>query len=210
MHAEPAVRADAVRAGVEAIEIARLVIERLGDRFEASAATVIDLVLASPGRVIVSGLGKSGLVGAKLAATLTSTGTPSHFVHAADALHGDAGVLMPGDVLLAISNSGRTAEVVALATLAAARGIPVIAMSGCQGGSPLAEIATVHLDISVEREADPHDLAPTASTTATIVLGDAIAVALMVARGFGPVEFHAHHPAGALGLRLASGGAVGG
>jgi arabinose-5-phosphate isomerase len=153
--------------------------------------------------VAVSGLGKSGLVGAKLAATLASTGTPAYFVHAADALHGDSGALVAGDVLIAISKSGSTAEVVRFAEMAAARGVPVIAMAGCGGASPLGKLATVVIDIAVDCEADPYDLVPTTSTSVTAALGDALAIALMVARGHGPAEFRVHHPGGALGARLA-------
>jgi arabinose-5-phosphate isomerase len=196
----------ALLAGLEAIEVTTKALAELPARFTAAAPAVLEIILACEGRVIVSGLGKSGLVGAKLAATLASTGTPAHFVHAGDALHGDVGSLLPTDVLIAISCSGRTAEVVSLGEVAVDRGVPVIAMTGCGGGSPLASLAAAVLDISVEREADPHDLAPTASTTATIVFGDALAVALMAAREFGPADFHRHHPAGSLGLRLASGG----
>jgi arabinose-5-phosphate isomerase len=152
--------------------------------------------------VIVTGLGKSGLVGAKLAATLASTGTGAHFVHAADALHGDAGVVCDGDVLIAISNSGETEEVTVFARLAQARGVKVIALTGCDGASSLGALADVRIDVGVEREGDPYDLVPSASTVATAVFGDALAVAVMVARGFGPEDFHRHHPAGELGRRL--------
>jgi arabinose-5-phosphate isomerase len=141
-------------------------------------------------------------VGAKLAATLASTGTPAFFVHAADALHGDAGMVVAGDVLLAISNSGRTSEAVTFASTVRARGIPVIAMTGCGGGSALCAVADAVVDIGVAAEADPYDLVPSASTVVTAAVGDALAIALMVARGFGPDDFHRHHPAGALGARL--------
>jgi arabinose-5-phosphate isomerase len=152
--------------------------------------------------VVVTGLGKSGLVGAKLAATLASTGTPAFFVHAADALHGDAGMVGPEDLLLAISKSGSTAEVVRFAEVVGARGVEVVAMTGCGGSSELCKVATATVDIGVTSEADPFDLVPTSSTTVTLAVGDALAVALMVARGFGPTDFHQHHPGGALGARL--------
>jgi arabinose-5-phosphate isomerase len=163
--------------------------------------------LAVRGRVVVTGLGKSGLVGAKLAATLASTGTPAFFVHAADALHGDAGMVGPDDLLLAISKSGTTAEVVRFAEVVATRGVEVLAMTGCGGSSPLCRLASAAIDIGVTSEADPFDLVPTTSTTVTLVVGDALAVALMVARGFGPGDFHQHHPGGALGARLEGAGA---
>lgn len=164
-------------------------------------ATAIDLILSSSGRVIVTGLGKSGLVGAKIAATLTSTGTPASFVHAADALHGDSGLVRDGDVVIAISNSGEAAEVCAFVELVQPGAI-VIGISGCGGASTLARSADVSLDAGVDRECDPHDLVPSASTTVTMVLGDALAVGLMAARGFGPADFAKHHPGGALGKRL--------
>lgn len=161
----------------------------------------IDLLLSTTGHVVVTGLGKSGLVGAKLAATFASTGTPSLFVHAADALHGDAGMVGADDVLVAISNSGTTAEVVRFAEVVAGRGVPVLAMVGGED-SPLARLADVVVDVHVSREADPFDLVPTASTSVTLAVGDALAVALMVARRFGPDDFGRHHPGGALGSRL--------
>ena len=171
----------------------------------ASARPALDRLLAVRGRVVVTGLGKSGLVGAKLAATLASTGTPALFVHAADALHGDAGMVAADDLLLAISKSGATEEVVRFAEVVRARGLEVVAMTGCGGGSPLCDLACAVVDIGVTAEADPFDLVPTTSTAVTAVVGDALAVALMVARGFGPADFHRHHPGGALGARLAGG-----
>ena len=157
------------------------------------------------GRVVITGLGKSGLVGAKLAATLASTGTPAMFVHAADALHGDSGMVTPRDVVIAISKSGETAEVVRFATMVRDRGIPVVAMTGCGGGSSLVRLADAAIDISIECEADRHDLVPTTSTAVTAVIGDAIAVALMTWRDFGPSDFHVFHPGGTLGQILAAG-----
>jgi arabinose-5-phosphate isomerase len=192
---------DAMAAGRQAMAQAAAEVARAAERFD-EAQPAFELLLATRGRVVVTGLGKSGLVGAKLAATLSSTGTPSVFVHAADALHGDAGMVAPGDVLLAISKSGSTPEVERFARMVQARGVPVIAMTGCGGGSVLCALADAVVDIGVERECDPHDLAPTASTAVTAVVGDALAVALMVAKGFGPADFHEHHPGGALGARL--------
>jgi arabinose-5-phosphate isomerase len=191
-------------AGQAAIERAAVEVARARARFR-HIEPAFRLVASATGRVVVTGLGKSGLVGAKLAATLASTGTPALFVHAADALHGDAGMVMPGDVLIAISKSGRTVEVVQFARMAKARGIKVIAMTGRGDGSELDLLAAATIDIGVERECDPYDLAPTASSAVTAVVGDALAVALMVAKGFGPSDLHEHHPGGALGERLEQG-----
>lgn len=188
-------------AAREAIRLAAEAVAALQRRPTEPMDRAIEGILASGGRVIVTGLGKSGLVGAKIAATLSSTGTPASFVHAADALHGDSGVVREGDVVIAISNSGETAEVCAFVELVQP-GAFVVGISGCGGTSTLAELSDVSLDAGVERECDPHDLAPTASTTVTLVLGDALAVGLMAARGFGPDDFARHHPGGALGKRL--------
>ena len=189
----------AVAAGRDAIDAARRAVDALS--FDG-AIEALSILLDVRGRVVVTGLGKSGLVAAKLAATFASTGTPAQYVHAAEALHGDVGNVCPGDVLVALSNSGETEEVCYLAELAAAQGVPVIAVTGCRGRSALAACATTHLDACVDREGDPHDLVPSASTTAALVMGDALAIALMVARGFGPDDFHRRHPAGSLGRRL--------
>jgi len=185
-------------AAAEAIRIAADAVASLVGRSTAPIQSAIDLILASTGRVIVTGLGKSGLVGAKIAATLSSTGTPAAFVHAADALHGDAGFVQDGDVVIAISNSGTTPEVCAFAELVQP-GAHVIAITGCGGGSRLAALADVSIDAGVERECDPNDQAPTASTTVTLVLGDALAVGLLAARGFTADDFRKRHPGGALG-----------
>jgi arabinose-5-phosphate isomerase len=194
----------AISAGRDSIDAARRAIDALGSRFDR-ATGALAILLTVTGRVVVTGLGKSGLVGAKIAATLSSTGTPAQFVHATEALHGDVGCLGRDDAVIALSNSGETFEVCCFAELATTRGVPVIAMTGCGGGSTLAKVATAHLDVRVEHEGDPHDLVPSASTTAAIVMGDALAIAAMVARGFGPAEFHECHPAGSLGRRLAGG-----
>lgn len=191
----------AMLAGQAALDHVVREVQAAAARFHGSRPA-LERLLAVRGRVVVTGLGKSGLVGAKLAATLASTGTPAFFVHAADALHGDAGMVGPDDLLLAISKSGTTAEVVRFAEVVAARGVEVVAMTGCGGESVLCKVATATIDIGVTAEADPFDLVPTTSTTITLVVGDALAVALMVARGFGPTDFHLHHPGGALGARL--------
>ena len=191
----------ALVAGADALAHVVREVGAAAARFD-QARPALECLLAVRGRVVVSGLGKSGLVGAKLAATLASTGTPAQFVHAADALHGDAGMVGDDDLLLAISKSGSTVEVVRFATVVRARGVAVVAMTGCGGGSPLCRLASAVIDIGVTSEADPFDLVPTTSTAVAAVVGDALAVALMVARGFGPADFHRHHPGGALGARL--------
>lgn len=158
-------------------------------------------ILACQGRVVVTGVGKSGHIGRKLAATLASTGTPSFFVHAGEASHGDLGMLVRNDLVLALSNSGETAELTALLPLFKRLGTTVIAMTG-NAHSTLARHADIHLDVSVSQEACPHNLAPTSSTTATLALGDALAIALLEARRFSPEDFALSHPGGTLGKRL--------
>ena len=185
---------DVLRTEAAAVEA---LVDRIGDDFVRACG----LMLACKGRVVVSGIGKSGHVGRKIAATLASTGTPAFFMHPAEASHGDLGMITPDDVLLALSNSGSTAELLAIVPLVKRRGARLVAMTG-KPGSPLAELADVHLDATVEREACPLNLAPTASTTAALALGDALAVALLDARGFGPEDFASSHPGGALGRQL--------
>ena len=194
----------ALDAGHQALDATAKEVGAAAERF-ASSADALAMLLEVQGRVVVTGLGKSGHVGAKLAATLASTGTPAFFVHAADALHGDAGMVTADDLLFAISKSGATAEVVAFAQLAHDRGVRVIAMTGCGGASPLCGIASASVDIGVGCESDPWDMVPTSSTAVALAVGDALAVALMVVRGFGPAEFGQHHPGGALGARLGGG-----
>jgi len=168
------------------------------DRLDDGFARVVERIEAVEGRVVVTGLGKSGLVGRKIAATLASTGTPAFFVHAAEALHGDAGMVLGADVLVAISNSGETAEVVQFARMARERGTVVIAFTGDMD-STLGREADETLNIGVDREADPHGLAPTASTMVAMAVGDALSIALMALRGDGPDSFLRNHPGGALG-----------
>lgn len=182
-----AIEADAVRA----------LAARIDQRFEAA----LRLVLACRGRVVVMGMGKSGHIGRKLAATLASTGTPSLFVHPAEASHGDLGMITPGDVVLALSNSGESEELTAVLPFIKRLGVPLLAFTG-RADSSLARHADVVLDTSVAREACPHNLAPTASTTAQLALGDALAVALLDARGFAADDFARSHPGGSLGRRL--------
>lgn len=198
-----AVAERATTAAHFALESEITALQGLLGRLNLQVERVLAPLLACQGRIVVTGLGKSGLVGAKIAATLSSTGTPSFFLHSADALHGDSGALMSGDLLIAISNSGQTSEVCAVAKMMKAAGIYTIAMTG-QVGSTLAQIADVVLDISISREADPLNLAPTSSTTVTLALGDALASALMAARSFTAEEFARFHPDGALGRQLTS------
>ena len=170
---------------------------RLDDRF----AQAVALVLACRGRVVVMGMGKSGHVGRKITATLASTGTPAMFVHPAEASHGDLGMITAADVVLGISNSGESEELTAILPLIKRMGVPLIALTG-RAESTLGRHADVVLDASVAKEACPHNLAPTASTTAQLALGDALAVALLDARGFKADDFARSHPGGALGRKL--------
>ena len=190
-----------IAAGRRALEIESRAVAQLLPRVDAAFVRACELALAARGRVVVSGLGKSGLVGHKIAATLASTGTPAFFLHAAEASHGDLGMVMRGDLLLAISNSGETPELLALLPPLRRLGVPVIAMTG-QPGSTLAREADVHIDASVSEEACPLNLAPTASTTAVLAMGDALATALLEARGFTSEDFARAHPGGALGRKL--------
>jgi arabinose-5-phosphate isomerase len=188
-------------AGRRALEIEGRAIAALVPRLDATFARACEICLGVRGRVIVSGMGKSGHIAGKIAATLASTGTPSFFMHAAEASHGDIGMITRDDVLLAISNSGETAELLLLIPHLSRLGVPIIAVTG-NTKSNLARAAGIHLDASVAEEACPLNLAPTASTTATLALGDALAVALLEARGFTSQDFARSHPGGALGRKL--------
>jgi arabinose-5-phosphate isomerase len=190
-----------IAAGRRAIAIEERALAALQPRLDASFARACAICLECKGRVIVTGMGKSGHIAGKLAATLASTGTPSFFMHAAEASHGDIGMITREDVLLAISNSGETPEVLLLIPHATRLGVPLIALTG-NARSSLARAASAHLDVSVAEEACPLNLAPTASTTATLALGDALAVALLEARGFTSQDFARSHPGGALGRKL--------
>ncbi len=172
-------------------------IPNINDDFDKA----VELILGCKGKLIVTGVGKSGHIGAKIAATLSSTGTPSFFINPLDAFHGDLGVIQPGDVILALSNSGQTDELLRFMPYMLEHGIPVIGMSG-NPDSLLAKYATAHLNSAVSREACPLGLAPTSSTTAALALGDALACALMVARNFKATDFAQYHPGGSLGRRL--------
>jgi len=188
----------ALAAAGAALQTEATALNSFAQTFEANLKPALELIIECKGSVVISGLGKSGLVGAKIAATLSSTGTPSFFLHAADALHGDSGSLNSADVLIAISNSGETAEVVAIAQMAKSWGNKVIAITK-NAHSSLAKGADATIIIAFEREADPLNLAPTTSTTLTIAAGDALASALMAHRGFTSEKFGKFHPGGALG-----------
>jgi len=176
-------------------------LEALQGRLDGAFAAACRLCLSCQGRVVTTGLGKSGHIARKIAATLASTGTPAFYLHPAEAGHGDAGMITRTDIVLALSNSGETQEVVALLPYIKRLAVPLIVLSG-NAASILGRAADVHLDVSVREEACPHNLTPTASTTAALVMGDALAVALLQARGFSAQDFALSHPGGALGRRL--------
>ncbi|RCS56828.1 KpsF/GutQ family sugar-phosphate isomerase [Parvibium lacunae] len=190
-----------IALGREVLQIEAAAIDNLQRNLDAQFAQAVRTILACQGRVVVSGIGKSGHIGRKLAATLASTGTPAFFVHPAEASHGDLGMVTAQDVFIAISNSGESAELMAIMPLIKRMGATLIAMTG-KPQSSMAQLATVHLNAAVEKEACPLNLAPTASTTAALALGDALAVALLSARGFREEDFARSHPGGALGRRL--------
>lgn len=179
------------------IEALQEILAQLDQDFIAAC----ELILNCQGRIIVTGMGKSGHIGHKIAATLASTGTPSFFMHPGEASHGDLGMVTRSDLVLALSNSGETHEVTSLLPLLKRLGIPIIGMTGAPQ-STLAQEANIHLNASVSREACPLNLAPTSSTTAALALGDALAIALLEARGFGPDDFAMSHPGGSLGRKL--------
>ncbi len=190
-----------IALGREVIDIETEALTALRARIDADFATACHIMMQCEGRVVVTGMGKSGHIGSKIAATLASTGTPAFFVHPGEASHGDLGMITPGDVVLALSNSGETAEVLTILPLLKRMGTPLIALTG-KPESTLAREARVHLNVGVAREACPLDLAPTASTTAALAMGDALAIALLQARGFTPEDFALSHPGGSLGKRL--------
>lgn len=192
---------DFTREGREVLSLESRALGQLADRLDAGFSRACELLLACEGRVIVVGMGKSGHIGGKIAATLASTGTPAFFVHPGEASHGDLGMITPGDLVIAISNSGETPEILTLLPIIKRMGIPLIAMTG-QAASTLGNTAVECLDTSVDKEACPHNLAPTASTTATLGMGDALAVAVLKSRGFSRDDFARSHPGGTLGRRL--------
>jgi len=191
----------AVKLAVRTLRIEARALENLAARQDSTFAEAVQAMLACSGRVVVMGMGKSGHVGRKIAATLASTGTPAMFVHPAEASHGDLGMVLPGDVVLAISNSGEVDELAAILPALLRLGVLLIAITG-KPDSTLARHARVVLSSAVEEEACPLNLAPTASTTAQMALGDALAVALLDARGFRPEDFARSHPGGSLGRKL--------
>ncbi|NWN91329.1 KpsF/GutQ family sugar-phosphate isomerase [Marinobacter adhaerens] len=188
-------------SALQAIRIERDAISALENRIDEHFLRACQVIMACKGRVVVTGMGKSGHIGHKIAATLASTGTPAFFVHPGEASHGDMGMITSQDVVIAISNSGNTSEVVTILPLIKRMGAPLISMTG-NPDSTLAKEAVANLDVSVETEACPLGLAPTSSTTATLVMGDALAVALLEARGFSAEDFAFSHPGGSLGRRL--------
>ena len=190
------------------IEIAKTVIQaetdsilKLKNRIDNNFVEACQLLVSCQGKVVVIGMGKSGHIGRKIAATLASTGTPAFFVHPGEAGHGDLGMVNANDVLIVISYSGESDEIIALLPAIKQLNIPILAMTG-NTKSIIAKVANIHLDVSVEQEACPHNLTPTSSTTATLVMGDAIAITLLNARGFTPEDFAKSHPSGTLGRRL--------
>ena len=185
----------------EVIEIEARGVTGLIDRLDGGFVRAHTAVLQCTGRVVVTGMGKSGHIGRKIASTLASTGTPAFFMHPGEASHGDLGMITGEDVVIALSNSGESSEIVAILPALKRRGVTIIAMTG-KPDSTLAREADIHLDAGVELEACPLNLAPTSSTTAALALGDALAVALLDARGFKPEDFAMHHPGGALGRKL--------
>ena len=192
---------DYIKSGLRTIRLEAEAVANLAERINENFTSACELMRQCSGRVIVTGMGKSGHIGKKIAATLASTGTPAFFVHPAEANHGDLGMITKDDVILAISYSGGSSEIVSLLPLFKRAGIKIISMCS-NSKSPLAEVAEVNLDISVLSEACPLDLAPTSSTTATLALGDALAIALLEARGFTAEDFAFSHPGGALGRKL--------
>lgn len=183
------------------ITMERDAVSVLAERIDESFEHACRILLACKGRVVVTGMGKSGHIGKKIAATLASTGTPAFFVHPGEASHGDLGMITAGDVVIALSNSGTTAELITILPLLKLLAVPVIALTG-NPASELATTADVHLNVGVSEEACPLNLAPTSSTTVTLVMGDALAIALLEARGFTANDFAMSHPGGALGRRL--------
>ena len=192
---------DFISKGRDVIRLECEALEQLTARIDQSFYAACKRILACSGRVVLVGMGKSGHIGGKIAATLASTGSPAFFVHPGEASHGDLGMITPGDLLVAISSSGETPEILTILPIIKRMGIPLIALTG-RCDSSLGEAADVCLDVGVEREACPHNLAPTASTTATLAMGDALAIAVLESRGFSRDDFARSHPGGVLGRRL--------
>ncbi len=194
-------RDSALQLAQDVLRIEAQAVAAVADRIDGTFLRAVDLLLVCRGRVVVCGVGKSGHIGRKIAATLASTGTPSFFVHASEAAHGDLGMVTKADAVIGLSYSGETAELLTIVPLIKLEGATLIAMTG-NPGSSLARHADVHLDVHVDKEACPLNLAPTSSTTAMLALGDALAIACLDARGFSASDFARSHPGGALGRRL--------
>ena len=192
---------DFKKLGLAVIETELAAVNTLKSRIDDNFARACELMLDCEGRIVVTGMGKSGHIGGKIAATLASTGSPAFFVHPGEASHGDLGMITAKDVVIALSNSGNTAEILTIVPIIKRLGVPLISMTGSPD-SPLAAEATINLNVSVENEACPLGLAPTSSTTVALVMGDALAVALLEARGFTEEDFALSHPGGSLGRRL--------
>lgn len=199
--ANPLEAGDRVDMARDVLRLQAEAIANLAERLDDAFTMAIETLRAIEGHVVVAGLGKSALIGAKISATLASTGTPSFFLHGSDALHGDLGRLTARDALVAVSHQGRTSEIVQVAEFARDLGVPIIALTG-DLDSPLARLADVVLDVSVDRESCPNNLAPTSSSMATLAMGDTIAVVLARTARFGPKDFLRLHPAGPLGRSL--------
>ena len=194
-------KTDFQQLGREVIATELAEITALQRRIDESFTQACELLLNCKGRIVVTGMGKSGHIGGKIAATLASTGSPAFFVHPGEASHGDLGMITKNDIVIALSNSGNTAEIATIIPILKRFGVPLISMTGDES-STLATAADINLDVSVSKEACPHDLAPTSSTTVALVMGDALAVALLQARGFTAEDFALSHPGGSLGKRL--------
>jgi len=194
-------KTDFQRLGLEVVKTELAEISALKSRIDENFVRACELLLSCNGRIVVTGMGKSGHIGGKIAATLASTGSPAFFVHPGEASHGDLGMITKNDIVIALSNSGNTAEIATIIPILKRFAVPLISMTGDKN-SILATKADINLDVSVSKEACPHDLAPTSSTTVALVMGDALAVALLQARGFTAEDFALSHPGGSLGKRL--------
>ncbi|MFZ1382311.1 MAG: SIS domain-containing protein [Scrofimicrobium sp.] len=191
----------AVSASTKAIEDEIVALSSATQGIDDELAAALTILNSTTGKIVVSGIGKPGHIGKKIAATLASTGSPAFFIHSTEALHGDSGMVRPGDTALLMSNSGTTAEVCAFATMLKEWGVPIVAMTR-SAQSPLGQLADATIELEIPREADPLGLAPTSSTTLKLVLGDALAVGLMSLSGFTAEDFAKRHPGGALGAQL--------
>ena len=192
---------DLIHLGRSVIELESRAVEQLAGRVGSSFERACELILGCRGRVVVVGMGKSGHVAGKIASTLASTGTPAFFVHPGEASHGDLGMITPSDLLIAVSNSGETPEILMILPIIKRMGVKLLALTG-NPESTLAQQSDACIDVSVDKEACPLNLAPTASTTATLAMGDALAVAVLESRGFTSQDFARSHPGGVLGRRL--------